>query len=195
MKKTILMAAMFALTINSKTYAQDGSQYLGQLAWVTFNYTPAGWLPCNGQLLPIAQYSALFSLLGTQYGGNGSSNFALPDLQGRTIIGSGSGPGLTSYVNGEKSGQATVTLDTSQLPAHNHTVNAVTLAGNQNLPGGNLPANTGAADTEYSTGAADTNMSPLMIQPVGQSQPHDNMQPYIGMKCIIATQGVYPQRP
>lgn len=189
------MALLFILTINSKAYSQDGEQYLGQIVWVPYNFAPAGWLPCNGQLLPIQQYSALFSLLGTQYGGNGTSNFALPDLQGRTLIGSGSGPGLTAQNNGEKSGVPTVTLNTSQLPAHNHNMNAVSSAGNQNLPIGNLPANTGVADAEYSTVAANTTMNPLMIQIAGQNQPHNNMQPYLGMKCIIAMQGVYPPRP
>ena len=195
MKTSKLFFLMFMIVINSKLSAQDGSQYVGQIAWVSFTFVPTGWAECNGALLPIQQNTALFALLGTQYGGNGTTNFALPDLRGRTLIGSGDGPGLTPQSNGEMTGENQTTLNILNLPSHNHSVKAVKAVGNKNMPGGNLPANTGDEDQEYSTATPDTTFSAQAIQPSGSGQAHNNMQPYGTLKCIIALNGVFPQRP
>lgn len=153
------------------------------------------WARCDGQLLPIAQNTALFSLLGTQFGGNGTTTFALPDLRGRVPMGDGSGTGLTPTVVGQLKGTETNTLSTAQMPIHNHTVNAVTSEGNQNTPTGNLPADTKLLDKEYSNAATNTTMNATMIGNAGGSQPVNNMQPTITLMYIIATQGIYPSHP
>jgi len=192
MKKIILSAVLFLSVANLK--AQATEPFLGQIAFVPYNFAPRNWAECNGQLMSIAQNTALFSLLGTQYGGNGQTNFALPDMRGRVLIGDGSGPGLSPYTMGETGGEESHTLTINEMPAHNHQVNAVTAEGNQNIPTASLPANTKALDKEYSNAAANTQMSPLMINPSGGSQPHENRQPYLVLKCIIALQGIFPSR-
>lgn len=192
MKKIILSAVLFLSVTHFK--AQASEPFLGQIAFVPYNFAPKNWAECNGQLMPIAQNAALFSLLGTQYGGNGVNNFALPDMRGRVLIGDGNGPGLSSYTMGQTGGEESHTLTINEMPAHNHQVNAVTAEGNQNLPTASLPANTKALDKEYSNAAANTQMSPLMINPSGGNQAHENRQPYLVLKCIIALQGIYPSR-
>ncbi|KGO83836.1 hypothetical protein Q762_00895 [Flavobacterium cauense R2A-7] len=178
----------------NKTVAQS-EPFIGQIAVVAFNYAPQGWAKCEGQLLPIAQNQALFALLGTTYGGDGMTTFALPDLRGRVPMGDGNGPGLTPRVLGEKSGSETNTLTIAQMPMHNHTVNASTVDGDQNVPTGSIPANTKALDKEYTASAANTTMSPSMIGVSGGSQPVNNIQPYTTLTYIIALQGVWPTRP
>ncbi len=145
--------------------------------------------------MPIAQNTALFSLLGTTYGGNGITTFALPDMRGRVLVHAGQGPGLSPYTQGQSGGQETVTLTTNQIPAHTHTVNAVGTEGNENNPSGKLLADTKTLDKEYSDAVGNTTMNPAMINPTGGSHPHENLQPYLALKCIIATQGVFPSRP
>ena len=189
------MTLTLILAISSKLSAQGDTPYVGQILWVPYNFTPNGWAECNGALLPISGYETLYSLIGTQYGGNGVQTFGLPDLRGRAIIGSGAGTGLTPRVNGDMIGTPTVILTPSQIPQHTHNVNTVTTAGKQSLPIGNLPANTGAVDPEYSDKTSDVTMNPLVIQPTGQSLPHNNMQPYATLKCIISLYGIYPSRP
>ncbi|KPE49569.1 phage tail protein [Chryseobacterium indologenes] len=166
--------------------------YLGQIIFVPYNRVPNGWAECNGQLLPISQNAALFSLLGTTFGGNGVTNFALPDMRGRSMIGQGQGPGLSNYVVGENGGTESVTLLSSQMPAHSHTINAVTSEGNENSPAGNLPADTKLLDKEYSSANANTTMKASMVNPAGGSQPHENRSPFLAIRCLIALQGVYP---
>ena len=158
------------------------------------NFAPTGWAFCQGQLLPIAQNQALFSLLGTTYGGNGTTTFALPDLRGRVPVGFGQGPGLSNRVIGEQFGSELVTLNINQMPSHNHTVNAVTTEGNQNLPTNSLPANTKTLDKEYSDANANTTMKATMVNPTGGSQPFGVSQPSLGVNFIIALQGIYPSR-
>lgn len=195
MKKiTILLVVLMSLFSVNKTVAQS-EPFIGQIAVVAFNYAPQGWAKCEGQLLPIAQNQALFALLGTTYGGDGVTTFALPDLRGRVPMGDGNGPGLTPRVLGEKSGSETNTLTIAQMPMHNHTVNASTVDGDQNLPTGSIPANTKALDKEYTASAANTTMSPSMIGVSGGSQPVNNIQPYTTLTYIIALQGVWPTRP
>ncbi|ESU20030.1 phage Tail Collar domain protein [Flavobacterium cauense R2A-7] len=195
MKKiTILLVVLMSLFSVNKTVAQS-EPFIGQIAVVAFNYAPQGWAKCEGQLLPIAQNQALFALLGTTYGGDGMTTFALPDLRGRVPMGDGNGPGLTPRVLGEKSGSETNTLTIAQMPMHNHTVNASTVDGDQNVPTGSIPANTKALDKEYTASAANTTMSPSMIGVSGGSQPVNNIQPYTTLTYIIALQGVWPTRP
>ncbi|KFC19011.1 Microcystin-dependent protein [Epilithonimonas lactis] len=195
MRTIKLLTLTLILTISSKLAAQADTPYVGQILWVPYNFTPSGWAECNGALLPISGNEVLYSLLGTQYGGNGMQTFGLPDLRGRAIIGSGAGTGLTPRFNGEMIGTPTVTLTSSQIPQHTHNINTVTTPGNQNLPIGNLPANTGSADPEYSNQTPDVTLNAQMIQPAGQNLPHNNMQPYTTLKCIISLYGVYPSRP
>lgn len=193
MKKLALaltMLASIAFTTTAKAQASD--PYIGQIMFGAFQNAPNGWAECNGQILPIAQNQALFALLGTTYGGNGQTNFALPDMRGRSIVHPGTGPGLSPIVSGQTGGTETVTLTQSQMPLHSHTVNAVSTEGNQNTPTNTLPADTKALDKEYSDANANTVMKSTMINPAGGNQPHENRPPYIGIKCYIALQGVWP---
>ncbi|HME12020.1 MAG TPA: tail fiber protein [Candidatus Acidoferrum sp.] len=167
--------------------------FVGQIQIVSFNFAPVGWAACDGQLLPIAQNTALFSLLGTQFGGNGTSNFALPNLQGNTPIGMGNGAGLTPIVMGETGGEAQVTLLTSQMPAHTHTPNCNTGMGNQYQPPGNFWATDAGGNDEYGS-VANGAMAAGAIGAAGGSQPHTNLQPYLVLNFIIAMQGIFPSR-
>lgn len=190
MKKIKIIVLVFLLMLSLKLSAQGSEPFIGQIMWVPFNFAPKGWAECKGQTLSINQNTALFSLLGTQFGGNGQTTFALPDMQGRTIMGDND-----YYPTGATIGQASVSLLTTEIPVHTHVVNAVKVEGNQNLPLGNFPADTKAGDPEYSDAPANTTMHPLMINPTGGGQPHNNMQPYGTLKCIIALYGVFPSRP
>jgi microcystin-dependent protein len=190
--KKFLLIGLFAILSFGKTKAQE--TILGEIRMFAGNFAPTGWAFCQGQLLPIAQNTALFSLLGTTYGGNGTTTFALPDLRGRVPVGFGQGPGLSNRVIGQQFGTETVTLTTSQMPAHSHTVNAVTSEGNQNLPTNSLPANTKALDKEYSDANANTTMKATMVNPTGGNQPFGVTQPSLGVNFIIALQGIYPSR-
>ncbi len=170
------------------------SPFLGMIAMFGFNFAPRGWAFCNGQILPIAQNTALFSLLGTTYGGNGQTTFALPDLRGRVPIGQFQGPGLSDYTLGQVAGSETVTLLSTQIPAHTHTLNGITQAGTSAVPTGNLPANTGALDKEYGIPGTLTPMNAQAIGSTGGNQPHSNMQPYLAINYCIALQGIFPSR-
>lgn len=169
--------------------------YIGEIRMFGCNFAPRGWAFCNGQLLPIAQNTALFSLLGTTYGGNGTTTFGLPDLRGRVPIHFGQGPGLSPYSQGQTGGAESVTLLTTQIPAHSHTVNAVGSGGNQASPVGNLPAveSTGTSQN-FSNGAATGQMNPTMVNTAGGNQPHSNVQPYQTINFCIALEGIYPSR-
>lgn len=189
------------------------TQYLAQIDLFSFNFAPKGWAMCNGQLLPIAQNTALFSLLGTTYGGNGTTTFALPDLRGRVPISFGQGAGLSNYALGEVGGSDSVTLALTEMPAHTHTIDAsgVTAtakckngAGNQQTPVGNVPAIDAAGQSPiYSNVAPDANMRAGAVTlggsataaNTGGGQPHDNHQPYLVMNYCIALQGIFPSRP
>ncbi len=160
-----------------------------------FNFAPRGWAFCDGQLLPISQNTALFSLIGTIYGGNGKTTFALPNLQGRAPMAWGQGPGLSQRLIGESGGASTVTLQTSQIPAHNHNevVRPTGLASGQSgTPQGNFGGRSNSRP--YNTSAPNTTMGATAIQPQGGGQPHNNMMPYLTMNFIIALQGVFPPR-
>ena len=190
--KKLLLIGLFAILSFGKTKAQDS--IIGEIRMFAGNFAPTGWAFCQGQLLPIAQNQALFSLLGTTYGGDGRTSFALPDLRGRVPVGFGQGLGLSNRVIGEQFGSELVTLNINQMPSHNHTVNAVTTEGNQNLPTNSLPANTKTLDKEYSDANANTTMKATMVNPTGGSQPFGVSQPSLGVNFIIALQGIYPSR-
>lgn len=171
------------------------SPFLGEIRMFAGNFAPRGWAFCNGQLLAISQNTALFSILGTTYGGNGQTTFALPDLRSRVPIHAGQGPGLSPYVLGEQIGAEAVTLQASQMPAHTHSLNGVASGGNQAAPGGNLPAveSTGTS-LNYSSAAANAVMNPAAIGPAGLGQPVPVTQPVLAVSFIIALQGIFPSR-
>ena len=193
MKKTLLLFAFLFVSTFSTVKAQI-DPYLGQISIFPYNFEPRGWALCDGRLMSISQNSALFSLLGTTFGGDGITTFALPDLRGRIVVGIGNGPGLTPRTLGEMSGTETNTLLVTNLPPHNHAIKAVTSEGNQNSPTNNLPADTKTLDKEYSSATANTTMNPTMVGNTGNGTPVNNMQPYTSIGYYIALQGVYPSR-
>ena len=159
--------------------------FLSEIRLMSFNFAPKGWALCNGQLLPINQNQALFSLLGTTYGGDGRVNFGLPDLRGRVPIHVGNGQTL-----GERAGTETETISMSQMPAHNHLVQANSAPGNIGTPNGNFLAN--ISTKAYGTFTSLTTLSPSTVTNLGGSQPHVNMQPYLTLNFCIALQGIFP---
>jgi microcystin-dependent protein len=168
--------------------------FLGMIAMFGFNFNPKGWAFCNGQLISIQQNSALFSLLGTQYGGNGTTNFALPNLQSRVPIGMGTGPGLSNYVIGQTGGEENHTLLINEMPQHNHLMTGSGEAAAQNSPaGGSLPS-TARGVNSYTTGG--NSLSPMASATVvtGGNQGHNNIQPYLAINYCIALQGIFPSR-
>jgi microcystin-dependent protein len=206
--------------------AQDA--YLGEIRWVAFNFAPLGWAECNGQIMAISQNTALFSLLGTTYGGNGITTFALPDLRGRVMVHTGMGPGLSNRDMGEVGGAEATTLQVSQMPAHDHGLSAhahnvpalsvsllassaaatsVSASGNvlatASVAGNGNPKVTsiyaaGPADVSLGTGGstapAATDSASAQTSSTGGGQPHAIMQPFLGLKCIIAVEGIFPPR-
>jgi len=171
--------------------------FLAEIRIAAYVFAPKGWAFCNGQILPISQNTALFALLGTTYGGDGKSTFALPDMQGSVPVhaGSGGGPGLSDRFLGETGGVDTVTLLSSEMPAHSHTMTAQTVdPGDTRIPSsnvnlGNTPAYGGA------NAASPSTLDPNALPPVGGSQPHNNLMPYLTLNYNIALQGVFPARP
>ncbi|MGM9478960.1 phage tail protein [Pedobacter sp. GSP4] len=169
--------------------------YLGDIKIVSQNFAPKGWAVCNGQLMSIAQNQALFSLLGTVYGGNGTTTFGLPNLQGRVSLGYGVSPvSGTNYTLGQVAGTQNVTVLQSQLPMHNHMFAANNAPGTSNAPSGNYAADSVAPDLDYSNSGVNTVMAPGAIAPAGGSTPLSIQQPYLGLTFIIATTGMYPSR-
>jgi microcystin-dependent protein len=166
--------------------------YIGQISMVGFNWAPRGWALCNGQLIAIQQNTALFSLLGTTYGGNGQTTFALPNLQGRVPMHWGTGAGLTPRVIGEMAGEEAVTLISTQMPMHNHSLNVSSEDAGIKNPSGQVLATT--TTPAYVAGPIDGTMNPQAIGMAGGNLPHDNMQPYLAISFIIALQGIFPSR-
>ncbi len=169
--------------------------YLAEIRIFAGNFAPRGWALCNGQILPITQNTALFSLIGTFYGGNGTSTFALPNLQSRAPVHQGQGAGLSPYVLGEAIGQENVSLISSQMPLHNHAVNASSGAGTLVAASGAFWAADGASrggKVYASTGGAT--MGAGAIGQTGGGLPHNNIQPYLALNFIIALSGIYPTR-
>jgi len=179
-------------TETNNTYKTNSDNpFIGEIIMFGGNFAPRGWALCDGQLLPISQYSALFSILGTTYGGDGRTTFGLPDLRGRVAMHPGNGPGLTPRNLGTKSGSETNTLTVAQLPSHSHTIVSGGKANNPS-PAGNLPANGGT--NAYSDGSPGKAMKNSMVNNTGGSQSVNNMQPYQCVNYIIALQGTYPSR-
>lgn len=171
--------------------------FVAEIRIFPFNFAPKGWAWCDGQLLPLSQNTALFALLGTTYGGNGKSNFALPDLQGRAPMHPGQGPGLSLHDLGETGGSETVTLLQSEIPAHTHTLRASVEDGTQGslTTGVALATSVGGTLYQTNTGNGLNQMAPTALSLVGGDQPHNNLQPYLTCYFCIALQGVFPQRP
>ncbi|MDO7849599.1 tail fiber protein [Hymenobacter sp. M29] len=180
--------------------------FLGEIRIMPFggntNYVPRGWARCNGQLLPIAQNSALYALLGTQYGGDGRSTFAVPNLNGRVILGAGQGAGLSPYPQGTTVGVETVTLQLAEMPAHTHDLGNPLLPVNSAAAGVNSPAGAFFAkepgSEAFGTGTGNGPMAAGLLSgttsQAGGSQSHENRMPYLGLNYYIATQGEFPQR-
>jgi len=177
--------------------------FIGELRIFGFNFPPRGWAFAQGQLLPIAQNTALFSILGTTYGGNGQSNFALPNMSGYAPMSQGQGPGLSPYVLGETSGETAVTLTTQEMPAHNHGLNAAAPqpanpAQVVGTPANNAFMSTSGPNFAYTAPPINpgtfVNMAPTAITQTGGGQPHNNRQPYLVLNFCVAMQGVFPPR-
>jgi microcystin-dependent protein len=175
--------------------------FLGQITVFPYGFAPLGWADCAGQLLPISQYTALFSLIGTYYGGNGTSNFQLPDLQGRVPVSQGTLTGGSTYVIGEEGGVEAVGLISNQLGSHSHALNATTSHGAGNNPTANLLATPASGGLEpeykgliYNAAPPDTSLVPKSIGQSGGTLPHNNIQPYLVLRYCIAMQGVFPAR-
>jgi microcystin-dependent protein len=171
--------------------------FIAEIRLVPYNFPPRGNAFCNGQIIAIAQNTALFSLVGVTYGGNGTTNFALPDLRGRTPLSQGQGPGLSNYVLGQSAGAPTVTLLSTEMPAHTHAPQGNTGAGDSTAPAGKVWASSVGGRTPpplYSTAAPNTPMSATAVAAAGGGQAHENRQPYLGLNFVIALQGVFPAR-
>jgi microcystin-dependent protein len=167
--------------------------FVSEIRMFGFNFPPTGWASCDGQLLPLSQNTALFALLGTFYGGNGKSNFALPNLQGSVPIAQGQGQGLTDRYIGESGGEQYVTLLQSEMPVHNHSMNVSADPAVERQPQGqNFAAGDGV--NYWDTQSPTTQLNPQALTVTGSSLPHNNMQPYLTMNFCIAMQGVFPPR-
>ena len=162
--------------------------YVGEIRMFAGNFAPAGWMFCEGQLLPISENETLFQLIGTTYGGDGQSTFALPDLRGRVPIHQGNG-----FILAETGGAEEITLTVNQIPAHSHPMLASTAPGTQNAPNNNVTASSPSV-TLYTGDVTDSNMSPNAVGPVGGSQPHSNFQPYLCVDFIISLFGIFPSQ-
>jgi microcystin-dependent protein len=163
--------------------------YVGEIRMFGGNFAPAGWMTCSGQLLPISENETLFQLIGTTFGGDGQSTFALPDMQGRLPVHQGSG-----VVLGETGGVETVTLSASQIPAHAHTLAASTASGSSSSPLGSVVAQTDGTIQRYIIDPPSIDMNPSALSAVGGGQPHDNLQPYLCIQFIISLFGIFPSQ-
>jgi len=198
------IALCAAAAATAPAQAQGSNPYLGQLMFEPYTFVPKGWAFCDGQIMSISQNTALFSLLGTFYGGDGRSTFALPDMQGRVPVMQGQGPGLSLYNQGQSGGAETVTLTTANLPAHSHsmslnagTVSASSATANSAVPTGHALANTGH-NPAYASTAPDVNLATVTLNgstgAVGGGLPVGIRSPYLVVNCAIALQGVFPPR-
>lgn len=194
MNQKITRAIFFiAFTLASfSSYAQE--PFIGEVKMFAGNFAPRNWALCEGQLLPISSYSALFSILGTTYGGDGRTTFALPDLRGRVAVGAGNGPGLSSRRDGQKFGNEITFITVSNLPAHNHSVMANNEPGTSSSPSGHVLANTNTFDNEYTSAAPNVSMSSSMIGNTGSGTSVSIEQPSLVINYIICLVGVYPSR-
>jgi microcystin-dependent protein len=167
--------------------------YVGEIRMFGGNFAPSGWMLCDGQPLPISENDVLFQLIGTTYGGDGEETFNLPNLQSRVPIHMGTGPDGATYQIGEMAGVEQVTLTTPQIPIHTHAVLASTGPGNQNNPDGSVTADSSSVQI-YLEDSPDSNFAANAVQPVGGSQPHENLQPYLCINFIISLFGIFPSQ-
>lgn len=190
------LSKIFARTNKNNNNAMSpmfsDSPFIGSIAMFAGNFAPRGWAFCNGQLLPISSNTALFSLLGTTYGGDGRTTFGVPDLRGRAPIHSGQGAGLSNRRLGDKSGTENVTLTSSQIPSHSHSFNVSSNTGNSDSPAGKYIAANSEGIGQF-TDSANSTMA-AAVGNAGSSQAHSNMQPYLAINFIIALEGLYPSR-
>lgn len=189
---SLLFLACLAALLQASAAQAQATPLLGQIMIVPYNFAPQGWATCDGQVMSITQNTALFSLLGTTFGGDGRQTFALPDLRGRVPIGMGQGPGLSSYDLGQTGGQEIVTLTLAQIPSHTHVPMGSASVANTGAPSGAAWGTPRAL--LYSSVAPAVPMNGPAIGSTGGGQPHDNMKPYLVMTYVIATQGIYPSR-
>lgn len=171
--------------------------YVGEIRLLGFNFAPVGWFPCDGRLLSIAEYEVLFVLIGTTYGGDGVTTFGLPDLRGRIPVHQGQGPGLSTYVIGQKAGTETVTLISNQMPAHTHQAVATTAAATTGTPGPTLLPGTVSGQTMYVTdtsGGTPFTLAPQSMTPAGNTLPHENCMPTLTVGFCIAWAGIFPSQ-
>jgi microcystin-dependent protein len=176
-------------------------QFLGEIRLFACNFAPIGWATCSGQILPISQNTALFSLLGTNYGGDGRSNFGLPNLQGALPVAQGQGAGLSLYVVGQSGGSASITLPATEMPSHTHTLNADKGTALSNNPAaaiymkGHFTTTSGGGPVQaYKAQTPTTQMAANAIGPIGGGQAHNNLMPYLALNYCIALQGIFPPR-
>ena len=167
-----------------------GTPYVGEIRMVGFNFVPLGWASCDGSLLPISQYDVLFNLIGTTYGGDGQTTFALPNLAGRLPIHMGTGNGLSTRIIGELAGSEAVTLINNQMPQHSHVPQAQSANGASNTPQNDIWASSTAAI--YSTDQPNVPMRPGLVNSAGGNQPHENMMPFLAINFIISLYGIFP---
>ncbi|HMJ08911.1 MAG TPA: tail fiber protein [Pyrinomonadaceae bacterium] len=170
-----------------------GQPFIGEIRMFGGNFAPAGWMFCDGSLIPISENDTLFNLIGTTYGGDGQETFALPDLRGRVPIHSGQGPGLSNYTLSENAGVETVTLSNNQIPVHSHALLASIDIGDSPTAQDNVVSQSTSVDL-YTEDVVDANMSANIVSPVGGSQPHENMQPFLTVSFIISMFGIFPQQ-
>ena len=170
-----------------------GQPYVGEIRMFAGNFPPNGWMFCQGQTLPISENEVLFQLIGTTYGGDGQTTFALPDLRGRLPLHRGTGAGLSSYTLGERAGVETVTLSVPQMPPHQHSLNVARDGTRTNLPGGNM-LGSGEADVYTHDTGNPVQMASQQVTSVGGNQPHPNMHPFLCINFVIALYGVFPSR-
>jgi microcystin-dependent protein len=168
--------------------------FVAEVRIVGFNFPPTGWAYCNGQLLPISQNTALFSLVGTYYGGDGKSTFALPNMQGNACVGQGQGPGLSQYFLGQQSGEEAVTLIQSEIPVHNHQVACNISLATVGTGANNATFARASGGNPYKAGTPTDALDPASLTVAGASLPHNNMMPYLTLNYVIALQGVFPAR-
>jgi microcystin-dependent protein len=170
--------------------------FVAEIRVVGFNFAPKGWAKCDGQLLPLSQNTALFSLLGTTYGGDGKSTFALPNIAGRAVLGPGQGPGLSLYDLGQQGGSSTTTLLQSEIPSHTHAARGSIDDATFQAPASDRALATSNPGFAYQSNTSQnlTNMNAQALSPAGSSQPHNNLQPYLVLNFVIALQGVFPPR-
>lgn len=195
---TLATAAIFGGT---NAQACNNDSYIGMVCMTGANFCPSGTIEANGAILPISQHTALFSLLGTAYGGNGTTTFAVPDLRGRSAIGAGTGTGLTPVMQGGLRGAESVTLSVNNLPSHNHSAHAVNATGTGPAADNSWPAN--PANTErtpvvyngYAASGSAITLNSGVVGVTGQSVPFNNLPPQLGMRFCVVEQGIYPSRP